>query len=105
LAHDITHQTKPDDISVTRDNFGVTRWVQKNLSSAESPKHMQRMITYSTSPNFETYTTLPINLYMSGAYGIYTGASGVNTLFNPNDYELNKPEIPLVGIGFLGKKK
>lgn len=105
LAHDITHQTKPDDTSVTRDNFGVARWVQKNLSPTESPKHMQRMITYSTSPNFETYTTLPINLYMSGAYGIYTGAWGVNTLFNPNDYELNKQGLPLVGMGYIGKKK
>lgn len=70
LEADKKLQRVPDDPGLTVDKLAICRWGEKSFTPQDSPKHIGRIITYSTSPDFATYTSLPVNLYMRGAFGI-----------------------------------
>ncbi|MCH5226780.1 MAG: hypothetical protein J1F16_03050 [Muribaculaceae bacterium] len=58
-----------DKASFNKDNIQAPMGWVKDFSEEESPKTISRLITYSTSPDFETYTTIPIILYIRGVMG------------------------------------
>lgn len=70
IAEDQRLQKVSDNPAATRDNLAIPRWGQKNFTPDNSPKRIGRIITYSMSPDFSTFKSLPINLYIRGAFGI-----------------------------------
>ena len=104
IYNELEAQKYPDNPRLTRKGTGIGYWTQIYFTAENSPKTTKRMITYSTKPDFSTYTTLPIYLYMSGAYGLDSGSlSKVQKLYTAPNYNINKEGTPLVGSGWLGK--
>lgn len=58
-----------DDSSVTKDVIQAPLGWIRDFNEEDTPKKISRIITYSTSPDFETYTVLPITLYIRGVMG------------------------------------
>lgn len=103
IAEDKKVQRVPDMRTATRETLDIHPWVQTNYTPEQSPKHIGRIITYSTSPDFSTFTSLPVKMYMRGAYGI-KGTGFVVTEFNDNTYEpIADYEHLIVGPGSVKK--
>ena len=95
-----------DDPNATRESLNVRHWIQTDFTPETTPKKIGRIITYSTSPDFSTYTSLPVNLYMRGAFGMNMNSmSSVHFYFNAktNDCITDKEHF-IVGGGHVKKK-
>lgn len=105
-ALDQKTQKKEDNPRATRESLNIRRWIQTDYTPEESPKKIGRIITYSTSPDFSTYTSLPINLYMRGAYGLYMGTGTPPSFyFNDKNYDsIIDKEHFIVGKGYVKSK-
>lgn len=98
-------QHVPDDPNATRDKLGICHWAEKAFTPQDSPKHIGRIITYSTSPDFATYTSLPINLYMRSAFGINLPFWKDPIFYNDKHFEPSPdPEHLIIGFGCIRKK-
>ncbi len=103
IAEDQRLQKVPDAQNATRDNLAIPRWGQKNFSSANSPKHIGRIITYSLSPDFSTFKSLPVNLYIRGAFGIKLIMED-QRFFNEKRFApVADPEHLIIGFGKVKK--
>lgn len=103
MIEDKKMQRVPDSRTATSASLGIHPWMQTNFSPSESPKKTGRVITYSTSPDFSTYTCLPVKLYIRGAYGI-KGTGFIQTEFNDETYEpIAGYERLIVGPGAVKK--
>lgn len=58
-----------DDSRWTRDVLAAPMGRVRTFDENSSPKKLSRLITYSTSPEFRTYTTIPLTLYIRGVMG------------------------------------
>lgn len=58
-----------DDPNITKDVLKAPRGWLREFDEAESPKTVRRIITYSTSPNFDTYTAINLGLYIRAVMG------------------------------------
>lgn len=105
-ALDQKAQKKEDDPHATRESLNIRRWMQTDYTPEESPKKIRRIITYSTSPDFSTYISLPVNLYMRGAFGLYMGTGTPPSFYvNDKDYEgITDKEHFIVGKGYVKSK-
>lgn len=70
VAVDHKAQKVGDDPQATVKSLNVRKWMQTDYTPENTPKKIGRIITYSTSPDFTTYTSLPVNLYMRAAFGV-----------------------------------
>ena len=103
IMEDKKMQRVPDSRTATCASLDIHPWIQTNYQPAESPKKTGRIITYSTSPDFSTYTSLPVKLYIRGAYGI-KGTGWVQTEFNDETYEpIEDYEHLIIGSGAVKK--
>ncbi len=103
IAEDPRLQKVPDAQNATRDNLAIPRWGQKNFTSANSPKHIGRIITYSLSPDFSTFKSLPVNLYIRGAFGIKLIMED-QRFFNEKRFApVADPEHLIIGFGKVKK--
>ncbi len=103
IAEDQRLQKVPDAQNATRDNLAIPRWGQKNFTSANSPKHIGRIITYSLSPDFSTFKSLPVNLYIRGAFGIKLIMED-QRFFNEKRFApVADPEHLIIGCGKVKK--
>ncbi len=103
IAEDQRLQKVPDAQNATRDNLAIPRWGQKNFTSANSPKHIGRIITYSLSPDFSTFKSLPVNLYIRGAFGIKLIMED-QRFFNEKRFApVADPEHLIIGFGKVKK--
>lgn len=95
-----------DDPNATRESLNVRHWIQTDFTPETTPKKIGRIITYSTSPDFSTYTSLPVNLYMRGAFGMNMNSmSSVHCYFNDKTYDcITDKEHFIVGGGHVKKK-
>lgn len=104
IGEDVSQQKVLDDQSATRETLNIRRWIQTDYTLDETPKKIGRLITYSTSPDFSTYTTLPVNLYMRGAFGINLNGSAY-FYFNDKTYNcITDKEHFITGYGIVKKK-
>lgn len=58
-----------DDAGLTRDTLKAPRGWLREFDENNTIKTIRRMVTYSTSPAFDTYTTLNIGLYIRAVMG------------------------------------
>lgn len=70
VAIDKNTQKVGDDPKATTKSLNVRKWMQTDFTPENTPKKIGRIITYSTSPDFSTFTSLPVNLFMRGAFGV-----------------------------------
>lgn len=71
---------------VTAEALDIKQWTTRDFSESNSPVTMSRLVTYSTDPEFSTYTTLPIKLYV----GEIIGGAGIRFIGpypEPNEVE------------------
>lgn len=103
ISEDKSHQRVPDMRNATSSSLDIHPWMQTNYTPENSPKHIGRVITYSTSPDFSTFTSLPVKLFLRGAYGIK--GTGFNVAeFNDATYEdIPNYEYLIVGPGSVKK--
>lgn len=103
FVHSIDQEGGLDDARLTRDVLKAPMGWVKEFSEAESPKKLKRLITYSTSPNFSTYTCLDFTLYVRGVMGS-------NPQWNvPKEYDTKYLECDdeshlIIGVGMVRKK-
>lgn len=101
-----------DNENCTNKDLNIKKWIQTDFSPENSPKKIGRIITYSTSPDFSTFISLPINIYMRGAFGItppsYTGTRNTkagDARFIDKNYDcIVDKEHFLVGRGYVKSK-
>lgn len=104
LEADQKMQRVPDDPNATGEKLAICRWGEKSFTPQDSPKHIGRIITYSTSPDFATYTSLPVNLYMRGAFGIKPIWKD-QIFYNDKHFEPSADaEYLIIGYGSIRKK-
>lgn len=103
ISEDKSNQRVPDMRNATSKSLDIHPWMQTNYTPENSPKHIGRVITYSTSPDFSTFTSLPVKLFLRGAYGIK--GIGFNVVdFNDETYEVIPDyEYLIVGPGSVKK--
>ncbi len=92
-----------DDASITKDIIRAPLGITRSIPEAESPKKLRRLITYSTSPDFEKYTTLDFTLYLRGVMGS-SGRWNVPQGYDPKYVETSDLSHLLYGIGQVKKK-
>ena len=96
-------QRVPDDQLATRETLNVRRWVQTDFTPENSPKKVGWLITYSTSPDFAAYTSLPVNMFMRGAFGMNWN-SPILGYYNSKTYTLDENyDYMIVGVGEVKK--
>ena len=105
IIEDMRLQKSTDNKSASKESLDIHPWIQTNYSSQGSPKKIGRLITYSTSPDFNTYTTLPVNIYIRGIFGIKKTDGAFNThynYFNDKSYKcITNKDYFLVGSGIV----
>lgn len=109
ISEDISQQKILDNQNATRETLNIGRWAQTDYALDDTPKKIGRLITYSTSPDFSTYTTLPVNLYMRGAFGINLDGISLKGrsyfYFNDKTYDcITDKEHFITGYGVVKKK-
>lgn len=103
MIQDGENQQVKDNESLTSTSLGIGRWHQTSFTPENSPKKIGRVITYSTSPDFKTYTSLPVKLYMRGAFGVKVMVVG-DDLFTEEWYDVIKDKSHyIVGDGRIKK--
>ena len=103
ILQDGQSQKIQDSPNATSSSLGICRWHQTSYSPENSPKKIGRIITYSTSPDFSTYTVLPVNIYMRGAFGVKVMLVG-DDLYSAENYNvITDNDHFLVGPGFVNK--
>lgn len=103
ISEDKSHQRVPDMRNATSSSLDIHPWMQTNYSPENSPKHIGRVITYSTTPDFSTFTSLPVKLFLRGAYGL-KGTGFTVTEFNDATYEdIPNYDYLIVGPGSVKK--
>lgn len=104
ISEDVKMQKVGDMPDVKVEDLCIPHWDYREFTPGDTPKRIGRAITYSTSPDFSTYTTLPVNLYMRGAFGCYVMYSHQFYL-NDKDFEpIADLEHLITGIGTVKKK-
>lgn len=58
-----------DNARYTRDEMKAPIGQTRVFGEEDTPKKLRRIIMYSTSPSFSTYTNIEFTLYMRGAFG------------------------------------
>lgn len=103
---DQSEQKVQDAPEATRESLNICRWLQTDFTPENTPKKIGRIITYSTSPDFSTYYSLPVNLYMRGAFGLNFNSFGsVYFYFNDKTYDcITDKEHFIVGGGYVHKQ-
>lgn len=103
ISEDKSNQRVPDMRNATSKSLDIHPWMQTNYTPENSPKHIGRVITYSTTPDFSTFTSLPVKLFLRGAYGIK--GIGFNVVdFNDETYGVIPDyEYFIVGPGSVKK--
>lgn len=87
-----------EDIPGNAHDLNIRQWETTKFGYEESPKRIKRIVTYSTRPDFKTYTCLPIELYLSSVFG---SPSRHDSLKN---FEFTDLQHAIFGIGYTGKK-
>lgn len=70
VINDQKLQKIADDPQATAKSLNVRKWTQTDFTPENTPKKIGRIITYSKSPNYESFISLPVNLYMRGIFGV-----------------------------------
>lgn len=91
-----------DDAGWTRDKLAAPLGWTRSFSEAESPKKLTRLITYSTNPDFTTYTILPVSIYLRGVIG--SNLRNVPNSYNPEQFECTDDSHLIWGLGQVKKK-
>lgn len=92
-----------DDARLTREVLQPPLGHVRKFSEQDSPKKLKRLITYSTSPEFSTYSCIEYTMYVRGIMG-------ANPLWDvPKGYQTNRLQTDdeahlLVGVGSVKKK-
>ncbi len=60
-----------DSSAITANAIKLKENQSVSFSENETPKIYKYLISYSTSPDFSTYTSLPIEIYLKGFLGKY----------------------------------
>lgn len=93
-----------DNPQATRESMNIRRWMQTDYTPQESPKKIGRVITYSISPDFLTYTSLPITLYLRGGFGLNMSSPNIYW-FNDRTYDgITDKQHLIVGEGYVKSK-
>lgn len=87
-----------DNSSITKDVLQAPLGWVREFNENDSPKTISRLITYSTSPDFETYTVLPISLYIRGVMGS-NKLRNVPTTFTQEFFNVSDESHLLWGTG------
>lgn len=104
IIEDQMAQKVADDQSATRESLGIKHWMQTDYTPENTPKKLGWIITYSTRPDFSRYTSLPVNMYMRGSFGLNM-LSKVYLYYNSKTYDPSpNPDYMITGGGQIGKE-
>ena len=91
-----------DDARLTRDVIKAPLGHIREFSETDTPKQLRRIVTYSTEPDFATYTCVEYTLYVRGVMGSNMRWN-VPADYNTNYLTTDDPEHLLLGIGVVKK--
>lgn len=83
-------------------SLNVRQWEMTEFDYNRSPKHIKRIITYSTMQDFATYTSLPIELYLSAVFGRTMSIGKIN-VYDFNKFEFTDLSHAIFGLGYVKK--
>lgn len=101
-AHMVDQPGGIDNPGLTRDVIKAPLGHIRDFSESETPKQLRRIITYSTSADFATYTCMEYTLYVRGVMGSNIRWN-VPTDYNTNYLTTDDAEHLLLGIGTVKK--
>lgn len=111
IALDKKTQMANDNEKITETTLNIGKWSQTDFTPETTPKKIGRIITYSKSPDFSTSTSLPVNLYMRGAFGVTPTLADhdiqrvIKHRFDDKNYSgITDKEHFIVGVGLVKKK-
>lgn len=91
-----------DDARLTRDVIKASLGHIREFSETDTPKQLRRIVTYSTEPDFATYTCVEYTLYVRGVMGSNMRWN-VPADYNTNYLTTDDPEHLLLGVGVVKK--
>lgn len=93
-------RSKEEDIPGNVTDLNIRQWETTEFDYEQSPKRVKRIVTYSTRQDFATYTSLPIELYLSSAFGFVRNQK-VDGL---KHYDFTDLSHAIFGLGYAKKK-
>ena len=103
ILQDEKTQSVKDNQELSSTSLDIGLWNQTSFTPENTPKKIGRIITYSTSPDFSTYTSLPVSIFMRGAFGLKVMFVG-DDLFTVPSYDVITDKAHfIVGPGFIKK--
>lgn len=83
-------------------DLNIRQWESTEFNYEQSPKRIKRIVTYSTQQDFATYTSLPVELYLSAVFG-RTKKSGEFWVHDFKDFEFTNLPYAIFGLGCIKK--
>ncbi len=105
LVEDMKAQKVADDQAASRESLEIRRWMQTDYTPETTPKKLGWVVTYSTQPDFSRYTSLPVHMFMRGAFGLNVNSNSYYIYYNAKTYDPSpNHEYMITGKGRVGKE-